>query len=129
MRQHRVVLLDRGELAHTVGRNEQRIPTMLLVDVDADLGRARDELGILAMLRLDRAELVERRRSEEGLPTASYVATLGTALQERLLERRSWKRSSPGGEGAQRAFFFSCERIEHRVADRSIAGAATQGCR
>ncbi len=50
---------------------------MLLVDVDADLRGAADELRLLAMLGLEREELGERRGAEERLLLVALVGERG----------------------------------------------------
>ena len=60
------------------------VPAMRLVDVNADLRRARDELCLRAVLGLDLEELGERRGTEEAL-TAKLVVQGGIFRNRRVL--------------------------------------------
>jgi hypothetical protein len=112
-----LVLLDRGELRHSLGRDEERVALVELVDPDADLRRARDELRRL-VLRLDVEQLGERRRTQEPLSVRLVVDRLrrDVALLQSKLEEIV----------RTAARLLLRERIEHRFADRSIAGASTE---
>ncbi len=55
------------ELGDALGGDEERVPAVLLVDVDADLGGSGDQLGALAVLRLQLEELGQRGGADKTL--------------------------------------------------------------
>src|SRR5690606_34603555 len=91
---------------------------------DADLRRAAHELRALAVLRLDRVELLERGRAQEGLPPR-LVVERGPGRHRRRLREPELEEIGRGRVVAAATLLLG-ERVEHGVADGSVPRAAAQ---
>ncbi len=114
------VPLDDAQLVHRFGGNQQRKCALLLVDLDAHLGRAGDQI-CRRMCGMEPQQIEQRRRPPKALSAGAVVERLDGG--ERL--------GQPDGEPIGGRLHVALglphvERVGHGVANRAIAGAATQ---